>query len=393
MTLLDLPQDRDYTPYAYPGIFRTGYLTDGHVDIKPPLIHWAYKLWMNIFSIWPSVSLTKQLRSMPLTGAIVSVLCLIISGHIQAAVVLAFLFASPTLWTHMANTEWMTVTALCLILCVPTPIAWSLLGLLPWINQKNLLLILPLAYALHLPLSWACLFLLPPSIIILLYLSATDRIEIFYYWCVTVPATFARGRTLKRNTLSASRMLIPALCLIAIPIATMELDRWTLLLTAMILVTVISKQIVPHHFILFFFPIALGAHLSSMVCVAWLFVWIPRDGLCWRKPEWTYKFTFNSGGGDYGAFLADVKKIEAYLREHDGTLWVNGMENQIYLNAHKKAWRIEIPELVGFPSIGELPRYIVHCAASAKKFDYSAYNPEPLLISASGQFSLFERVS
>ena len=50
------------------------------------------------------------------------------------------------------------------------------------------------------------------------------------------------------------------------------------------------------------------------------------------------------------------------------------MENHIYLNAMRKAWRIEIPELKGAPE-GEAPKYIVHCANSCKPFDYKGYEP------------------
>ena len=391
MNLLTLPQDRDYTPYAYPAIFRTGYLEDGHVDIKPPLIHWAYKLWissLNICGLSRLITLQAQLRILPLLGMIFSVLCLSISGHIQGAVVLALLFVSPTLWPHMANTEWLTVTLMASCCILPAPLQWIVLGLLPWANQKNVFLVLLLAWALHLPLSWDCLYLCVPSVIILSYLYATDRLEDFLHWCWFVPATFGVDRTFKRNTLSAARLLIPCVALLAPFIAVMGVDRWAALALVVFLVMVWSKQVVPHHFLLVAFPVAMSAAPVALTWVAFLCVWIPRDGICWWNPAITYKFVFSGNGGDYGSMMADLAKIEKWIRENtpaNAVIWVNGIENQVYVNALRKAWRIEIPELKGLPE-GDAPRWIVHCVSGSKKFDYTGYEAE--VISTSGNFSL-----
>lgn len=122
--------------------------------------------------------------------------------------------------------------------------------------------------------------------------------------------------------------------------------------------------------------------------IAVFLIWIPRDGICWWRQDLIYKFTFGGGNADYGTMMADAHKIEAWIRENTATdelIWVNGMENQIYLNTHRKAWRLEIPELEGVPE-GETPRVIVHCHQSCKKFDYTGYRSE--VISTIGLYTL-----
>jgi len=71
----------------------------------------------------------------------------------------------------------------------------------------------------------------------------------------------------------------------------------------------------------------------------------------------------------------------------DEVIWVNGYENQIYLNTKRKAWRIEIPELSGFPD-GEPPRVIVHSAQTAKSFNYDGPGYETEMISNMGYYTL-----
>jgi hypothetical protein len=115
-------------------------------------------------------------------------------------------------------------------------------------------------------------------------------------------------------------------------------------------------------------------------------IWLWRDGLCWYRPDLTYQTTFPN----YGGLLEDAKTIEAWIIENtpkDEVIWVNGYENQIYLNTMRKAWRIEIPELEGLPE-GEPPKYIVHSAQTAKKFDYEKYGYETEMISNMGHYTL-----
>ncbi len=120
-------------------------------------------------------------------------------------------------------------------------------------------------------------------------------------------------------------------------------------------------------------------------------VWCLRDGLIWYRPDLIYRVTFGSAQGDYGTVMKDADTLEAWIMKNtkpDEVIWVNGMENQIYLNTLRKAWRIEIPELMGIPE-GDKPRVIVHCAQSFKEFDYEGYEPE--LTSRIGLFTLMVR--
>lgn len=172
-------------------------------------------------------------------------------------------------------------------------------------------------------------------------------------------------------------------------IASMSWDsRWTLVLAVMIAVTVYSKQTVPHHFILFTFPIAMAANPTAMTFVAFALVWAVRDGICWYKPELIYRVTFGGASGDYGTMMNDARHIEAWIRDNtkpDEIIWVNGAENQIYINTMRRPWRIEIPEIKGLPE-GVAPLYIVHCSQSAQELDYAGYTPK--IVSVIGLFTL-----
>ncbi len=204
------------------------------------------------------------------------------------------------------------------------------------------------------------------------------------HWCWLVPSTFGAKRTFKTNTLSAAKILLPCITLFAPFVAVMELDRWALVALTVFIVMLWSKQIVPHHFILLALPVALSASPTTLTWVSFALVWSLRDGIVWYRPALIYPVTFPN----YDALLADAAKIEAWIRENvsqNEIIWVNGMENQIYLNTMRKAWRVEIPELRGFPE-GDAPRVIVHCHTSHKKFDYDGY--EPVIVSTIGLYTL-----
>lgn len=115
-----------------------------------------------------------------------------------------------------------------------------------------------------------------------------------------------------------------------------------------------------------------------------------RDGIIWLRPELIYTLTFPG----YGPMIEDAKSIERWIMDNtksDEKIWVNGMENQIYINTMRKAWRIEIPELEGVPEIsvyGDYPHVIVHCSQSAKKFDYEGLGYETETMSNLGHFVL-----
>ena len=400
----NVPLDRDYLPYAYPAIFKTAWLRDGHNDIKPPIIHWGYKLWWSCVSRLSFLSMIQKCR-LPF-GLLSSAACLTVSltKGPSSGFVLALLLCSPTLWTHMANTEWLTVSLLSLCLAITPPASWAgwlALGLLPWVNQKNAPLIPFLAWALGLSFTWTMLpAFLAPSLVFLTYLALTGRIDDLVTWCWLAPAIFAKNRKFKTHTLGAANLLLPCIWLMAPFVAVMDWHSpWALVLGVMFLWMCYAKQVVPHHFILLAFPLAMAARPVPMTWVAFGIVWLLRDGLVWWHPYNIYRATFGSGRGNYGDMIADAAKIEAWIREHtapDERIWVNGMDNQIYLNVMRKAVRVEIPELTGTPwtlATGDgvapadpLPRVIVHCRYGCKEFDYEGYEPE--MVSTIGLFTL-----
>jgi len=388
--LKDLPLDRDYTPYCYPAIYRVPWLGQGHVDIKPPLIHWSYKCWLMTTSILSKyLPRPALLRLLPFLGLSLAV-CSAGTLGAEKALVLGLLFASPTLWVHMANTEWLTVALWAGAIVAPEPMAWGLLGLTPWANQKNLLLIVPVALALGLSVSPIGLIALAsPSIVLGAFLLLTGRARKALAWCYLLPKEFGKRRTFKVNTLSASRLLIPALALLAPVLASLTANYWALAALAYALVSLASKQIVPHHFIGLAFLLALASEPTAFTIGALLLVWGLRDGLCLYEPKIVYPTTFGGPGGHYGQMLGDAEKIAAKIPKGE-TIWVNGMENNVYLQAEAKAVRIEIPELPGVPDFSKgKPEYIVHCATSHKAFDYEGY--EPIEISNLGLFTLMQR--
>ncbi len=173
-----------------------------------------------------------------------------------------------------------------------------------------------------------------------------------------------------------------------------------LVLAVMVVGTILTKQITPQHFIPFALPIAMSARPDAlpMALVAWLIVWALRSRLAWQFPAQIYALTFSyAGKGDYGVMLKDADSIEAWLRDNtkpDEEIWVNGMENQIYLNAMRKPWYLNIPELTTVPE-GTPPRIVVHCANSAlKNFNYDKWGYMPALTadpSRLGLFTILER--
>ena len=398
------PLDRDYTPYAYPAVFGTAWLRDGHNDIKPPLIHWAYKLWLKCVSPL-KLPLPMTLRLLPALA--VSLTIFAVSWKVGAVpgVILTLLMCSPTLWTHMANTEWLTVSFLALALSTTghPGLQWFVVGFLPWVNQKNLPLLPFLAWSLGLSFGWMTTAVLIPSAVFVTYLTATARLNDLVEWCWVAPAVFARNRSFKANTLSAANLLLPCVWLLLPFIAVLDPHSpWTVVLGVMFLWMLSTKQVVPHHFILLTLPLALAARPQPMTWLAFGIVWFLRDGLIWWHPKSIYRGTFGSGRGNYGDMIADAAKIEAWIREHttpDERIWVNGMDNQIYLNVMRKAVRVEIPELPGTPwtvtgdgvSPAEpLPRIIVHCKFGSKELDYEGYEPE--IVSTIGLYTLMVKI-
>lgn len=385
----DVPLDRDYAPYCYPAIFKTGYLKDGHFDIKPPLIHWSYKVWLSCISRL-NMGLSAKLRLLPAVALSVSILMVGIKNGPGCSLIFAVLLCSPTLWTHMANTEWLTVTLISLALYLaPNPICAVALSLLPFVNQKNLLLLVPVAWALgvfQLPTQELVRFTQIGSLTALIMTSLILwRVglskTISNLWLI--PKQMGRKRTLAVNTMSAWHLLRPCIYLTSVILACCHpLNPWATVSVLVMVLALLSKQVVPHHFILLALPLAIGADTSIFTFVALAAVFVTRDLIVWMRPSLIYSVTFPSsrGQGDYGDMLAEGRKVAAIVKaitNPDEHIWVNGMENNVYLEAERKAWRIEVPELEGLPE-GEAPRVIVHVAGQAKKFDYKGYEPHEI---------------
>lgn len=320
----------------------------------------------------------------------------------------------------MANTEWLSlliitlaVTAAGLVepLSMAFPItpmyaelargaAWFLLGMLPWVNQKNLLLIPALVIATMglqglRPELENVFFLSLPSLLILPYIYLTGRLTKLWHYCFTLPKEFGKKRSLKLNT---EFPILRGWIFEAAPfIAIMDLNSpWTIIFAAMVLLMLASKQIVPHHFILLSLPIALGiSHISTFPAfIAYAIVLSTRSLYAWKLPNSLYALTFGNATTNYGMMLEDADTIENWIREStkaDEVIWVNGMENQIYINTMRKAWQINIPELTSLPS-GEPPRVVVHCPQSGiRSFEYEKYGYAPQVISRLGLYVLMVR--
>jgi hypothetical protein len=310
----------------------------------------------------------------------------------REGLLLALLLTSPTLWGFMAQTEILAVALGSLAISLPSPWNFLAVGLMPWANQKNVVLAGLLLWFMPRPwVSQEVIALAWPSLAIGLYVVSTGRLKDAKTWLWDVPKGFGKTRTWKANVLSARSLLVPCVMLFAVPVATMG-ERWEWVAIALIVAggMVLSKQIVPHHFLLLAFPVALGSNMGLLAWLAYFMVAGWRDLTAWLKPELTYRIAFPG----YREMLEEAGEIEQWIRANtkpDEVIWVDGMENQIYFNTGRKAWRIEIPELPGIPS-GEAPRVIVFCQSGKRKpngnamFDYSDYKTE--LISQGGRFVL-----
>lgn len=392
----DVPLDRDWAPYAYPALHGTGYLENGHQDIKPPLIHWSFKAWATITTGLKS-TLPSRLRLLPTLALMLST-ALLYPIAPTASIVLAFLACSPVLWAHMANTEWLTVFLLSVVAATShhpwsMPLAWIALGLLPWANQKNVLLIPILIWTLALPLSGAGMLQAAlPSLILLTYLALTSRLRGAVRWAWTIPASMGKSRTLRRNTLGHLHLLKPGLFLMLPFVATMQ-GTWAWVLLAMVALALLSKQVMPHHFLLFALPIALGSTPTVTTWAAFGIAWVLLEAVAWVKPSIVYPLTFaDPGGNHYGMVLQDAEWVTRWLDENEpneDTIWVNGMENNVYLHSGRKAWAIIVPELREVPQ-GTPPRVIVHCRGSVD-FDYDANGYEMVEASPLGGLVIMRR--
>lgn len=389
--------DRDYAPYCYPAIFGVPYLGPSHHDIKPPLIHWSYKLWEFIGTFFGTLSLPMRLRLLPSLGTALATLLVSYTAGWKVGLAFAFLSMSPTLWTHMANTEWLTVTLLSLATWMAQSQgwqtdAWLLLGALPFINQKNALLLVPVILALGLnPTPTNLVALCIPGMLILAYLTLTGRLKTFLHHTWTMPNLMGKKRTLKQNTLGHLHLLKPGVVIMIPFFACMNLaSPWALVLVTCIAISWLSKQIVPHHFILWAFPLAMACEPTVMTFVAFGLVWAFRDLAIWLRPENIYKITFGAPQGDYGMRLDDGEWVANWLKRNNvKEVWVNGMDNNVYLQSGIKSWNMVVPEWTetfeGLP-----PKVIVHCPGNVA-FDYDKHGYSVTDSSPKGMYIISER--
>lgn len=368
--------DRDYAPYAYCGAFRVGYLQDGHVDIKPPIIHTLYKLWLRFLPVKP-----WALRLLPAIGMVGALLALGTVINPLPLLAIALLVISPFAWGHMANTEWLT--ALLGALAIALPGYWKLipLFLMPFVNQKNVLAVLFGLVMIGDAKAWM-LAGIPAGVgATWLFISPNA-----YNWVFVKPAQFGKVRNFKTHVAWA---LLVGFALECAPfVASIPISKLPLLALTIAFIFAF-KQVMPHHFILLAAVIGYLSEPTVSTFIAWAIATTAALGwLAWLKPNEIYAITFGTPKANYGFMLADMKECERWIlanTKQDEIIWVNGMENQVYLNTMRKAWRINIPELTDSPE-GIAPRVIVHCQQSAVKFDYAGYSP--VVISSRGLYTV-----
>lgn len=388
--------DRDYGPYAYCGVFKSGYMKNGHRDIKPPLIHWSYQLWLGFISICRlKLSTPQALRLLPMLS--VSIACLLVGVKSGALIslTLALLLCSPYLWAHMANTEWLTVSLLALSMAIPAPYAWVILGLLPLVNQKNVLLIIPMAWAMGLTVESQALTVAIPGCIFILWLIFTKRWEIAKLWMLDIPKRMGKKRTFKTNVVAVLHLFIPFIHkLILIAMIVDYKSKWFVVFAIVVAMSLSVKQLVPHHFILWALPLALCSQPTPAFFAAWGVLWLLQDYPIWKTPALLYPLTFRFRGSalrDYGELLADSKEAVEWVKAHTDegeAILVNGIENSFYLECNRPASAMQICEAQG-EETPILPRVIVHSAATGMDIDISGYDHQ--LITPRGLYSVFTR--
>jgi hypothetical protein len=407
----DLPMDRDYAPYAYHTL-HGGWLRDGHADIKTPLIHLTYSWgqWVHralaMYLPMPAWGTPSTFRAVPFMGILLGVVAIGVNYPI-AAIVLALLITTPSMWSVMANTEWLSVAVLAgAIGFASSPeyglAAMFLLGALPWANQKNAILLPFLSLVPEFRDAWtwepwaASLAFAMPSILILSWIAATGRLKDFYTMCWVVPKDFGGRRTFKGNTLVHSFLLKPPLTLMLPFLIFVDwANPWAWVLVAMIGISVWTKQIMPVHFIPWCLALAMASQPAMGSFVAFLILWIMRELVVWLKPATFYPICFPSRSGiHYGVLLQESEIVTDWLKEFtkpEETIWCNTWDNNIYLQAERKAWCFLLPEMVFEPEAGnEPPRVIVH-GIGHLDFDYDRWGYVQAMITPRGCYTVMIR--
>ena len=386
------PVDRDYACYAYPAWQKTGYLTNGHIDIKPPLIHWLYKLWW----ILPIKPIGYKLRLMPLLAHVVTVYLLGLRFGWQASLVAGLLYANPYMWPHMANTEW--IGNLCIAIAINLS-GWQSQLILGFMWIANLKFI---PFSIALGGYWAykeagfsigifsMLLQGLPFFLAVGYLIITKRLDVFLKYVIVMPKYFGKVRRLFTHT--DIPLIKRALGIELLPfISAMDWkSEWTILSAWWMILNVASKQIVPHHLLMLIPLISASVTLTPMVLAAYTLTLLFRNLVVWKKPELLYAASFGDPvrGTDYGMMLKDSSYISKWIlaeTKPDETILVNGIDNEIYTHTGRKAYFFVLPEYWALPDNFNPPRVVVHCAMASQhctwwypKWDYKAVYISPM---------------
>jgi hypothetical protein len=137
----------------------------------------------------------------------------------------------------------------------------------------------------------------------------------------------------------------------------------------------------------------MAAKPTPLFFAAWAILFLLQDWAIWVKPELLYPATFpfrNSSLRDYGQLLDDADEVVEWLKgntEESEAVWVNGIENSIYLQANRRAALMSICEAPNeLPD--PMPRVIVH-SPTAQEYNYEHY--EHQLLSPRGLYSVWTR--
>jgi hypothetical protein len=394
--------DRDFAPYAYPAWQHTGYLTNGHVDIKPPLIHWLYKVWLYILP-QSKIQLRYSLRLMPLLGHVATIALLGIYAGWQASLIAALLLVNPYLWPHMANTEWIGAFLIALAVNLHGWPCQLALGMMWIANIKNIPLALciglylsggisPINPVMWLPISFQCI----PLILSTAYLALTGRFTVFWKYVFAMMLWFGKTRSFRQHT--DIPLISKPLGIELLPfIACLDwANPWSWGVVFWIALSIAGKQVVPHHLLMLIPFFALGCHLTPFLLVAVALTWAFRSYVLWLRPEMIYKLTFvnPTRGTDYGIMLKDAACISEWIKAEtkpDEVILVNGIDNNIYTDTGRRAYTLVLPEWWEYPK--DPPRIVVHCyqanpicADFYKKFNYGA-----VFTSKLGLYTVLER--
>jgi hypothetical protein len=237
-----------------------------------------------------------------------------------------------------------------------------------------------------------------------LYMALTGRLKIYWNYVFVMMRHFGKVRRLLSHT--DIPLIKKSIGIELLPfIACMDWrSEWSWLSVLWVGLCVASKQVVPHHLILLIPLIALAGHLTPMVLVAYMLTLCFRNLILWKKPEWLYSATFGDPlrGTDYGMMLKDSEAVSRWILSEtkpDETIFINGIDNEIYTNTGRKAWFMTLPEYWELPMDSIPPRVIVHCAMANKATTWWYESQEAMqrwgwkleLVSPLGLFSVLSR--